>query len=83
MNPTIATRADLDACRGTAAYDQFLTYLRGTLSRRTNTQTYPDQYDSSLQPGAAGYLPPIWVDVPDPSTAARFGFTPEQLALSS
>jgi hypothetical protein len=79
MTPIIATRADLDTLQGTPAHDQFLAFLRGTLTTRANTQAYPDGYDSQLQPGDAGYLPPIWLDMPDSSVAARYGFTPEEL----
>jgi len=83
MTPIIATRSDLDALKGTSAYDQFLAFLRGTLTTRVNAQAYPDGYDSQLQPGDAGYLPPLWQDIPNSSVAARFGFTPEELLYNA
>ena len=77
--PTINTRADLDAMQGTPAYAEFIAYLKGTLTRRVNAQVYPEGYNNSLAEGAEGYLPPLWQDVPDDTTAARFGFTREAL----
>jgi len=81
MTTIIATRADLDSLKGTPAYDQFLEFLRGTLTNRVNGQVYPDGYDSRLQPGDDGYLAPIFVGQSSPETAAKYGFTPEELTL--
>jgi len=73
MNQTIInTREDLDAEHGTPAYDAFMQYLRGSMSRKQNTAIYPDGYD---QPGYVGEsVDPVWVDVEDLSTITRFGF---------
>ena len=76
----IATRSDLDAAKGTPDYDRFLAGLRGTLTTQVDTQVYPPSYDSTLQVGDLGYLPPVIVETATPETAARFGFTPEDLA---
>jgi hypothetical protein len=71
--PVINTRADLDAIAGTPEHTAFMAYLRGTLTRRTDTQTYPEGYG---QPGYEGEpLAPVWEDVEDLSTIERFGFT--------
>ena len=79
MKPIIATRADLETLRGTPAYDEFIAFLRGTLTTRSNIQVYPDGYDTRLQEGDLGYLPPIYEDRPSPDLAAGYGFTPTQL----
>jgi len=78
---TINTRQDLDALAGTPEHAAFIAGLKASLIRTQDTQTYPEDYNQDLKPGAAGYLPPIFTDVPDASIAARYGFTPEQLGL--
>lgn len=75
----IATRSDLETLRGTPAYNQFLDLLRGTLTTRTDVQVYPAGYDSSLQIGSLGYLPPVWEERPTPEVAAKYGLTPQEL----
>ena len=73
MDQIINTREDLDAAQGTPAYDTFMAYLKGSMSRKQNTAVYPDGYG---QPGYTGeIIEPIWVDVEDLSTIERFGFT--------
>lgn len=69
----INTRADLDAIAGTPEYDEFMEALKGTMTRKQDTQVYPEGYG---QPGYEGEtLEPIWSDVEDLSTIERFGFT--------
>lgn len=75
MKTIINTRADLDALIGTPEYDEFMALLAGSMTRKQNTQEYPDGYN---QPGYEGEtLEPIWEDVEDLSTIERFGFTKE------
>lgn len=82
MNTIIATRSDLDALATSAPAEHaaFLALLRASLTTRTDVQAYPEGYDHTLTPEAPGYLTPIYEDRPTPELAARFGFTPEQLA---
>lgn len=68
----INTRADLDAVIGTQAHTDFMLFLKGTMTRKQDTQSYPEGY------GQVGYegetLSPIWSDVEDLSTIQSFGF---------
>jgi hypothetical protein len=69
----INTREDLDAVEGTPEYAEFMTFLKGSMTRKQNVQVYPEGYG---QPGYEGLtLEPIWEDVEDLSTIERFGFT--------
>jgi len=69
----INTRADLDAIAGTPEHTEFMAALKGSMTRKQDTQAYPDGYG---QPGYEGEtLEPIWADVEDLSTIERFGFT--------
>ena len=71
--PIINTREDLDAAIGTPRHDEFMAYLKGSMSRKQDTQVYPAEYN---QPDYAGpKLQPIWQDVEDLTTIERFGFT--------
>ena len=71
--PVLNTRADLDAIAGTTQHDEFMTYLRGSMTKTVDTQTYPEGYG---QPGYAGpALAPVWQTVQDLSIVTRFGFT--------
>lgn len=73
MQITINTRADLDAIQGTPEYDEFMQFLKGSMTHRQDVQVYPDGYN---QPDYQGEkLAPIWKDVEDLSTIERFGFT--------
>jgi hypothetical protein len=83
MLPPINTRADLDALVGTPEHAAFMGYLRGTMTRRVNAAVYPDQYDSSLQPGDEGYVAPDWQAVEDLSVIERFGFTKDEMLASA
>ena len=72
--PIINTRADLDALAGTPEHAEFMRFLKGSMTRKQNVQTYPDGYG---QPGYEGEpLDPIWQDVTDLSTITAFGFVP-------
>lgn len=74
----INTREDLDAAQGTPAYDTFMAYLKGSMSRKQNTAVYPEGYG---QPGYTGAtIDPVWVDIEDLSTIERFGFTKADFA---
>lgn len=77
----INTRADLDALAVTdpAARAAFIANLKGSMTVMADTQTYPVGYDHNLQPGDAGYIAPVIGPVNDDSTAARFGYTREEL----
>lgn len=69
----INTRADLDAIAGTPEHAEFMAALRGSMTRRQDTQVYPEGYG---QPGYDGpALEPVWADVEDLSTIERFGFS--------
>lgn len=73
MDQTIInTREDLDAIIGTPEYDQFMIYLKGSMTRKQDTAVYPEGYG---QPGYEGEkIDPVWIDVEDLSTIERFGF---------
>ena len=69
----INTRDDLDAIAGTPEHAEFMTALAGSMTRRQDTQVYPEGYG---QPGYEGKtLEPIWEDVEDLSAIKMFGFT--------
>ena len=69
----INTRQDLDAVKGTPEYDDFMAALKGSMTRKQDMQTYPDNYGMPDYDGDV--LEPIWQDVEDLSTIERFGFT--------
>jgi len=71
----INTREDLDALAGTPEYDEFMAYLKGTLTRRVDMAAYPEDYDNTLQPGDTGYVAPDWQDVEDLTVIERYGLT--------
>jgi len=71
--PVINNREDLDAIIDTPAHDQFMEYLKGSMTRKQDTAIYPDGYG---QPGYEGpHIDPVWTDIEDLSTIVRFGFT--------
>ena len=71
--PIINSRADLDAIKGTPAHAEFLHLLRGSITRRIDTQTYPEDYGTPEYAGPK--LDPVWVGVESLETITRFGFT--------
>lgn len=72
----INTREDLDSLNDTDKA-QFIALLKGSMTRRQDSQVYPDDYN---QPEYAGeVLEPIWIDVEDLRTIERFGFSKEEL----
>lgn len=75
--PVINTRADLDALIGTEQHQQFMNFLRGSITRKQDVAVYPDNYNSPDYEGAK--IDPIWHDVEDLSTIQRFGFTKEDV----
>ena len=50
----------------------FLRLLKGSTVKRVNIQTYPEDYDQSLQEGDEGYLPPVIEELEDLSTINSF-----------
>lgn len=79
--PIINSRADLDALKGTPAHAEFLHLLRGSLTRRIDTQTYPEDYGDPEYAGPK--LDPLWAEVESLETITRFGFTKEELMQAS
>lgn len=76
--PIINTRADLDAVIGTPRHAQFMAYLKGTMKRKQDTQSYPADYNKPEYSGPK--LDPIWTEIDDLSTIERFGFTAADFA---
>lgn len=76
MRVIVQTQADLNALRDTdpTAYRDQLTAILGSCVIRTNAAEYPEDYDSTLQEGDAGYIAPVWMDMDDVATLARLGF---------
>lgn len=74
----INTRDDLDHLVGTEDYSQFISYLKGSILTKRDTQVYPADYNQVGYVGAL--LDPIWIEVEDLTTITNFGFTKEQLA---
>lgn len=69
----INTREDLDAIVGTAQYEQFMEYLKGSIIKPVNVQVYPEGYGTVDYTGET--LEPIWETTEDLSVIERFGFT--------
>ena len=68
----INTRADLDAIAGTPEHAEFMTFLRGTMTRKQDVAVRPEGYG---QPDYEGeVIEPVWEDVEDLSTIAAFWF---------
>jgi hypothetical protein len=68
----INTRADLDAITGTPEHTEFMTFLKGTMTRKQDVAVRPEGYG---QPGYEGeVIAPVWQDVEDLSTITSFGF---------
>ena len=78
MATTINTREDLDAIAGTPEHDQFMSYLKGSMTRKQDTAIYPDGYGKVDYAGAV--VDPIWTEIQDLSVIESFGFTPEDFA---
>jgi len=77
MKYNINTRADLDKIKDTPEYNEFINLLKGSMIRKQDIQTYPDNYYEPDYDGEK--LEPIWTDVEDLSTIERFGFTKQEL----
>jgi hypothetical protein len=73
MKTIINTREDLDAIAGTPEHAEFMNMLKGSMTRKQDTQVYPDGYGQPDYDGEK--LEPIWADVEDLSVITRFGFT--------
>jgi hypothetical protein len=68
----INTRADLDAIAGTPEHAEFMTFLKGTMTRKHDVAVRPEGYG---QPDYEGeVIEPVWEDVEDLSTITAFGF---------
>lgn len=74
----INTRADLDAIAGTKKHDEFMAYLKGSMTRKQNVAEYPDNYSDPSYDGPE--IEPVWIDVEDITTIEQFGFTKEDFA---
>ena len=84
MNYILNSRSDLDALAlsdlaAHAAHAAFIDRLRASLITPTDVAEYPEDYDRATPPSAPGYIEPIIENRATPETAARFGFTPEDL----
>lgn len=76
MKIIVQTAADLVALQQADphAYREQLTAILGSTRILTNQADYPDDYDSALTQGDAGYVAPQWVEVDDVATLTRLGF---------
>lgn len=74
----INSRADLDILQGTPEHTEFMNFLKGSMSRKQNVQTYPENYNEPEYPGPT--LEPIWENVEDLTTITLFGFTKQDFA---
>lgn len=72
MKYTINTREDLDAIQGTSEHEEFMQFLKGTMTRKQNTAVYPDNYNDPDYAGET--VDPVWEDVEDLNTIESFGF---------
>lgn len=73
MKAIINTREDLDALAGTPEHEEFMKFLKGSMTRRQNVQVYPEDYNKPDYQGEK--LEPIWEDIEDLTIIERFGFT--------
>jgi len=69
----INTRADLDAIAGTPEHAEFMSFLKGSMTRKQDTAVRPENYGKPEYEGEV--IAPIWKDVEDLSTIKMFGFT--------
>ena len=81
MNYILNSRADLDALAlsDLAAHAALIDRLRTSLITPTDVAEYPEDYDRATPPSSPGYIEPLIENRATPETAARFGFTPEDL----
>lgn len=73
FNFIINSRQDLDNLKGTTYYTEFMKNLKGSIYRKQDIQTYPENYNSLEYSGEK--LLPIWSNIEDLSTIERFGFS--------
>jgi hypothetical protein len=69
----INTREDLDAIAGTPEHAEFMTFLKGTMTRKQDVAVRPEGYGQPSYEGES--IEPVWEDVEDLSTITSFGFT--------
>jgi hypothetical protein len=78
MVTIINTREDLDALIGTPEHDQFMNYLKGSMTRKVDSAVYPDGYGQAEYTGET--ISPAWTNVEDLSVIERFGFVKADFA---
>jgi len=69
----INTRSDLDAIAGTPEHQEFMRFLKGSMSRQQDVAVRPEDYGQPEYEGEE--IPPVWEEVEDLSTITSFGFT--------
>lgn len=75
--PIINSREDLDALKGTQEHAEFISYLKGSMTRKVNVAAYPEGYNREGYEGPE--IQPVWMEVEDLSAIERFGFTRGEL----
>lgn len=78
MKYTINTREDLDAIAGTPEHEEFMAFLKGTMTSKQDIAVRPDNYSDPNYDGEV--IDPVWEDVEDLSTIERFGFVKSDFA---
>lgn len=78
MATIINTREDLDAVAGTPEHDEFMSYLKGSMTRKVNMAIYPDGYGKVDYVGPE--VAPVWSEIEDLTTITNFGFTKADFA---
>lgn len=73
MQALIQSREDLEAL-SPSEQSKFLVILKGSATVTVNSADYPDNYDSSLQEGAEGFVEPAWNKIENLGAIQRFGF---------
>lgn len=72
LKKIINTRADLDEIVGTPAHAEFMSFLKGTMTRKQDVAVRPEGYGAPEYAGPE--IPPVWQDVEDLSVIKSFGF---------
>ena len=73
----INSREDLDSVKGTQRYDDFINYLKGSMTRKENVAEYPEGYGMPDYTGEV--IDPVWMEVEDLTVITRYGFKKEEL----
>lgn len=69
----VKTRTDYEALSDEQK-SAFRNYLKGTIIKQRDVQTYPSDYDWDLKDGDEGYLTPMLEEYEDLTLVHRFGF---------